>query len=637
MDKWPFLAGVQQELFFLPEAARQLAESGATGPRALDTVESAIRTVVLSDAHLEGLGILKAPRRDDDGNPGRPERDVVVRAMAEDCLDQMQQLGIADEEGRIAPEQLPLVEDRAWLCHAVLENYTVTGQDGTSRNVVGQLNNAFQTLGNEPPEREDEPLSAAYRRGLCLAEFMRLHFWMANLEPERDKRGPRPSRWAFGDLILPEREAALDGLDVGEGGIEYAALVMADAATDALLEHHKRGQPEEQARGRALDRAHALRCGDPRAARISRRRAVALPGRGPEEPAAAEQTADTPAMTLTARVLVGDDDKTDIAFPEPGHEIVPRALGIAAALLLNENHRRDLIEVYEAIGYDSRAAQKHRAALAEKRRRDEAAGKKVTEDDEITQDFRIAVRAIGLELIAGLFLSVLDSPAEARCPCRVLMEGEKAIPYGAAPQGNPDARADYGEFTVLAEVTTTLNLRKSDIAGQWTSAGSHVDAVTDSSRIYCLMVSRLGLDDKRGWQAAELAKAQAKQENGKPPPDEAESGKKDGRAVKETAEAASEPPPAGLRERPDVKFLVFDIEDMAEIAHKLHELYGEEGIAKKALTSDGLGMLLDEMHALTMEWIAGEDVFPPHWASDTFIKMLGKYASGKPIGDREAA
>ena len=43
------------------------------------------------------------------------------------------------------------------------------------------------------------------------------------------------------------------------------------------------------------------------------------------------------------------------------------------------------------------------------------------------------------------------------------------------------------------------------------------------------------------------------------------------------------------------------------------------------------------LHALTMEWLAGEAVFPPHWASDTFIKMLGKYASGKPIGDREAA
>ena len=246
MDKRPFLAGVQQELFFLPAAARRLAESGATGRDAIDILESAIRAAALSDVHLEGLGLLGAPRRDDDGNPLRPERDATLHAMAEDCLDQMQQLGIVDEDGRVAPEQLPLVEDRARLCHAVLENYTVTGRDGTSRNVIGQLNNAFETLGTEPPEQEDDPASAAYRRGLCLAEFMRLHFWMAGLDPKRDDGPPRPSRWAFGDLILAEREAALDGLDAGEGGLEYAALVMADAATDALLRHHREDDPKSK-------------------------------------------------------------------------------------------------------------------------------------------------------------------------------------------------------------------------------------------------------------------------------------------------------------------------------------------------------------------------------------------------------
>ena len=96
-------------------------------------------------------------------------------------------------------------------------------------------------------------------------------------------------------------------------------------------------------------------------------------------------------MTMTARILVSDGGETDIGFPEAGHEIVPRALGIAAQMLLDEDHRRGLPEVYDAIGYDAPAARKHRAALAEKRRRDEAAGREVTEDDEITQDFRIAV------------------------------------------------------------------------------------------------------------------------------------------------------------------------------------------------------------------------------------------------------
>ena len=125
-------------------------------------------------------------------------------------------------------------------------------------------------------------------------------------------------------------------------------------------------------------------------------------------------------------------------------------------------------------------------------------------------------------------------------------------------------------------------------------------------RIYCLMVSRLGLDDGRKWQAARLAEARDKLE-------------------KRQAPAA------------EVRFLVFDIEDMAEIAHKLHELYCEDGADNKVLTADGLGLLLDELYAQAMEWLAGEDAFPPHWAGNTFIEMLRKYAAGKPIGDREAA
>ncbi len=237
MDKTPFLAGVQQELFFLQAAARYLADSGATGPDAVGMLEAAIEKEALGDGHLEGLGLLGTPAEDDDGYPARPPRHATVRAMAEDCLDQMEHLELFDEAGRVAPEQLALIEDRAWLRHTVLENYTVTGQDGTSRNVVGQLNNTFEELAAQPPEREKDPHSAIYRRGLCLAEFMRLHFWMADLEPERGERGPRPPSWEFADEVMAVRRAAVDGLDVGEGGIEYAALVMADSAAEWLLEN----------------------------------------------------------------------------------------------------------------------------------------------------------------------------------------------------------------------------------------------------------------------------------------------------------------------------------------------------------------------------------------------------------------
>ena len=235
MDKTPFLAGVQQELFFLPAAARHLADSGATGPDAVLMLEAAIEKEALGDGHLEGLGLLGAPEEDDDGYPARPPRRATVRAMAEDCLDQMQHLELFDEAGRITPEQLALIENPAWLRRAVLDKYGVRGRDGRKRFVVALLYNTFEELADQPPEREEEPLSACYRRGLCLAEFMRLHFWMADLTEA-------PSYWEFADEVMAVRRDALDGLDAGEGGIEYAALVMADAAAEWLLRYRKEAE-----------------------------------------------------------------------------------------------------------------------------------------------------------------------------------------------------------------------------------------------------------------------------------------------------------------------------------------------------------------------------------------------------------
>ena len=251
MDKTPFLAGVQQELFFLKTAAGFLAGSRATGPDAVHMLETAIRKEALSDAHLVGLGLLDAPRRDEDGHPARPDRDVVVRAMAEDCLDQMRHLGFFDEDERIRPRQLALIENRAWLRRAVVRQYSVQGRDGVSRSVVGQLNHAFETLERQPPEREDDPQTAQFRRGLCLAEFMGLHFWMQGLNQPKSGRGRRRVQpQTFARLVLRLRSEAVDGLDVGEGGIEYAATVMADAATDWLLETYE-GARDKLAAGRS--------------------------------------------------------------------------------------------------------------------------------------------------------------------------------------------------------------------------------------------------------------------------------------------------------------------------------------------------------------------------------------------------
>ncbi len=238
-DKEPFLAAVQQELFFLPAAARHLADSGATGRAALGMLEAAIQKEALSDGHLEGLGVLGAPREDTEGNPARPDRATTVRAMAEDCLEQMQHLELFDENGRITQEQLALIENRAWLRRRVADRYGVQGRDGRKRSVVSDLYDTFEDLSGRPPERVNEPLSARFRRGLCLAEFMRLHFWMAELDKAHEY-------WEFGAEVMEVRENAVVGLDVGDGGIEYAALVMADAAAEWLLEHHRDDKPRSK-------------------------------------------------------------------------------------------------------------------------------------------------------------------------------------------------------------------------------------------------------------------------------------------------------------------------------------------------------------------------------------------------------
>ena len=240
MNNAPFLTGVQQELFFLPAAARILAESGATGPDILPMLESAARKYGLRDGHLEGLGALGAlgaPKVDEEGYPARPPRSDTLRAMAQDCLDQMRHLELFDEHGRITRRRLRSIEDRAWLRRTLLRNYRITGQGGTRRSLVGQLNHAFLTLDDQPPEQEDDPLSAVYRRCLSPPEFMWLHYWMEELPPNR-----RPPAEAFAYEVLDLREEALRSADLSEGGIEYAAIVMTNATTRWLFRKHERAR-----------------------------------------------------------------------------------------------------------------------------------------------------------------------------------------------------------------------------------------------------------------------------------------------------------------------------------------------------------------------------------------------------------
>ena len=128
------------------------------------------------------------------------------------------------------------------------------------------------------------------------------------------------------------------------------------------------------------------------------------------------------------------------------------------------------------------------------------------------------------------------------------------------------------------------------------------------------MVSHYGLDKQWKGMAAKLAQAQQDRE-----------------ALKKQARDSGDPEP------PDAKFLVLDIEDMAEIADMLDDIYCLDREKVPPLTEDILARLLDRLHAQTMDWIEGEERFPPGWAGETFAKMLFEWAvKKKPIEEAGA-
>ena len=94
---------------------------------------------------------------------------------------------------------------------------------------------------------------------------MLLHFWL--LKADAEAFGSL-SAAQFADSILENGKAALSGLDAGEGGIEYAALVMADAAADRL----EKDWPEAEAKIAAARSSALMLCN----ARVIR--PVGLPG-----------------------------------------------------------------------------------------------------------------------------------------------------------------------------------------------------------------------------------------------------------------------------------------------------------------------------------------------------------------------
>jgi len=214
-------------------------------------------------------------------------------------------------------------------------------------------------------------------------------------------------------------------------------------------------------------------------------------------------------MTLTARIEVGEEPAERTPFPGPDKAIAPRVLDLAATYLLNEDQGVNARYVYPSIGFDSAAAVDLEAmGWAESRRKK---GEVVPPLSKLQEEVRPLVKGLGLELIVGMLLSCLGNPKSAFCPCCVHLDQETGVPlpYGHAPSENPDARADYDGFSVIAEVTTQREpvpdrgLRDDAIERQWNGANTHTKAVLleedGPERVYCMMVSVRRQNEWDGW------------------------------------------------------------------------------------------------------------------------------------------
>ena len=231
MDKAPFFAGVQQELYFLPLALEALAAAQDEERNPQRVLADRIDAEGLGVGHLEGLGLYGTDETDRDGYPLAPDRRMMLPKLADDCLDQLRQLGLVDDRDRVTPEGLDCIGNRRVLRQALSANYRVAGGDGQRRRVARRFRRVCGWIRVRGEEREDDLRSVRYRPALCLAEFMLLHFWLR--EADAEAFGSL-SAAQFADELVRNRRGALRDLDAGEGGIEYAALVMADAAADRL-------------------------------------------------------------------------------------------------------------------------------------------------------------------------------------------------------------------------------------------------------------------------------------------------------------------------------------------------------------------------------------------------------------------
>lgn len=152
----------------------------------------------------------------------------------------------------MTPRGRDCIGDRRVLREALSEGYRIAGEDGTRRRVDGAFRRVCGWIRDAGRERRKKPKSVRYRPALCLAEFMLLNFWLRETDTGTfASLSETRSAAEFARRIVKTRRRALKGLDVGEGGIEYAALVMADAAADWLEKAHGEEAREKIAAARS--------------------------------------------------------------------------------------------------------------------------------------------------------------------------------------------------------------------------------------------------------------------------------------------------------------------------------------------------------------------------------------------------
>lgn len=228
-------------------------------------------------------------------------------------------------------------------------------------------------------------------------------------------------------------------------------------------------------------------------------------------------------------------------------------------------------------------SQENEAALIEDNRLPPLSG--------VKKSLRPIVRAVGLELTAGLFLDCLDSPAETTCPCGMYIDDEgRPVPIAPAGQGLADARADYEGLSIIAEATIGKKAGREPLQRQYNGAVSHNDTILAERNArcgYCLMASRTTLRDEHGRALIVAEQAKLNRNHG-----------------------------PGI-----ARLLPFGMDEMAHVADQLDRLYWSDEEVRR-LTAEDLGDILDTLHDRMMAWISSGEPFPDHWAARQFDKLL---------------